>query len=431
MSVIYRIIKFLQTIDVRPNEKENQLRLQLLRQLLMILMPIITSLLLVRGAAAIIVGQTPRGAFFAALLSVSALATLYLIASTGHYRGTIWAILLLGSAAILYTVSISDPPYMDLAYFALLLLFAATMFSLRQYILVCGLILLDLLASRLLFLNSLPWDVFANWVVFFCLLETGFFFATLLRLYLENERRRLEMEHQRLSVYRTILSNLNHDFRTPLTIILSCVYLARESRTQSEVFLQRIEHQAHRLTALTEKMLLVTELDARASPSSELTDLVQLTRTITDSLHEDAHKKSLTLNLFMPTTLYGHMDPVDWRNILVNLIENAIKYTEAGGTINLRLDCQMGQVIFEVEDTGIGIGQEDLPHIFEHFYRADKSRSTSLVEGNGLGLAIVKRLVDYYGGSVTVESLVGSGTTFYMRLPIHAKTSVLENSKQA
>ncbi len=418
MKAILRLIEVVRAIDARPDEKENQLRLQLVRRLLMVLMPIITALLLVRAVIAIIGDQTPRGALFAALLSLSALATLYLIASTGHYRVTVWSILLLGSIAILYTVSISDPPYMDLVYFVFLPLFASTMFSLRQYLLVGVFVLLDLLVSRLLFLDTLPWDVFANWLVFFILLETGFFFATLVRLYLETERRRLEMERQRLSNYRTILNNLNHDFRTPLAVILSCVDLARESGGHPESYLQEIERQTYGLTALVEKMLLVTELDVRASPRSKPIDLVQSTRAIAETLRDEALKKQLTFNLVVPPVLYGSMDAVDWRHIVGHLVENAIKYTAAEGTVNLRLEGQAQQVILEVEDTGIGIGGEDLPHIFEHFYRADKARSASLGKGNGLGLAIVKRLVEHYGGSVMVESVVGHGTTFRVRLPI-------------
>jgi signal transduction histidine kinase len=137
-------------------------------------------------------------------------------------------------------------------------------------------------------------------------------------------------------------------------------------------------------------------------------------------LCQGAQEKKLTFNLFMPPTLYGRMDDIDWRHILVNLVENAIKYTEAEGTVSLSLGIQADQVTIKVEDTGIGIGEEDLPHIFEHFYRADKSRSTSLAEGNGLGLAIVKRLVDYYGGSIAVESRIGCGTTVQVRLPIRS-----------
>jgi two-component system phosphate regulon sensor histidine kinase PhoR len=233
----------------------------------------------------------------------------------------------------------------------------------------------------------------------------------------------LETERQRLGIYRTILGNLNHDFRTPLTVILSCVHLAREPGSHLESYFQEIEHQIDGLTALVEKMLLVTELDARDSPCAEPIDLIQVTKTITDSLRQEAQKKNLNFNLFLPTTLHGRMNAIDWRNILGNLIENAIKYTKADGTISLRLECQGDQVTIEVQDTGTGISEEDLPHIFEHFYRADKSRSTSLAECNGLGLAIVKRLVNYYGGSITVESMIGCGTTFRARLPIRSHVS--------
>jgi signal transduction histidine kinase len=110
------------------------------------------------------------------------------------------------------------------------------------------------------------------------------------------------------------------------------------------------------------------------------------------------------------------------RQVVVNLVDNAIKCTPAGGTISvasLRMD---GKAVLDVSDTGIGIPQESLPHLFERFYRVDGARSRHL-GGTGLGLAIVKSICTAFGGTVTVQSTVGAGTTFRVELPLEPATS--------
>jgi signal transduction histidine kinase len=115
-------------------------------------------------------------------------------------------------------------------------------------------------------------------------------------------------------------------------------------------------------------------------------------------------------------------DPVDLRTLLVNLLDNALQYTEPGGSITIRAQPTTPQpgVLIQVADTGIGIAAEDLPHIFGRFYRADKARRRSPSmsgSGAGLGLAIVKGVVDAYGGTVQAESTLGQGTTIIVKLP--------------
>ena len=110
-------------------------------------------------------------------------------------------------------------------------------------------------------------------------------------------------------------------------------------------------------------------------------------------------------------------DPDRLRQIVQNLVENALRYTPAGGTVQITLRAEDGGLRFQVADTGRGIGAADLPHIFEHFYRADPSRARAS-GGTGLGLAIVKSLVEAHHGRVTVESTPGAGSTFTVRLPM-------------
>jgi two-component system phosphate regulon sensor histidine kinase PhoR len=109
-------------------------------------------------------------------------------------------------------------------------------------------------------------------------------------------------------------------------------------------------------------------------------------------------------------------DAEEFRRALVNLVENAVHYTLEGGAITVRTWANGSRIHIDIQDTGIGIGEADLPHIFESFYRADKARAMD-TGGTGLGLAIVKRIIEMHNGTITVESAPGAGSTFHIELP--------------
>jgi two-component system sensor histidine kinase BaeS len=115
-------------------------------------------------------------------------------------------------------------------------------------------------------------------------------------------------------------------------------------------------------------------------------------------------------------------DPVRLRQVLTNLVANAIRYTPRGGTVRLSGARQGGRIQIEVVDTGSGIGEADLPYVFDRFWRADRSRARE-TGGSGLGLAIVHGLVEAHGGTVTASSALGRGTTFTIRMPAAATPS--------
>ena len=128
-------------------------------------------------------------------------------------------------------------------------------------------------------------------------------------------------------------------------------------------------------------------------------------------------QKQLSVNINVPeTSLWALTDPDRLKQILVNLVDNAIKYTPDSGAILVSASRDNGSIHFTVKDSGIGIPPEDLPRIFERFYRIDKARTRS-ISGTGLGLAIVKQLVDGLGGTIEVESKPDVGTTFTFSLP--------------
>ena len=135
-----------------------------------------------------------------------------------------------------------------------------------------------------------------------------------------------------------------------------------------------------------------------------------------ESVSPLAASKQISLNLDTPATLMATGDPQRLSQLLYILLDNAIKYTPNGGEVRLSLSDEARQLCIKVQDTGIGIKQEDQDHIFERFYRADKSRSRQM-GGHGLGLSIAKWIVGTHGGSIQLVSEVGKGSTFVIRIP--------------
>jgi len=145
---------------------------------------------------------------------------------------------------------------------------------------------------------------------------------------------------------------------------------------------------------------------------------VELDRLLVDVYGQTrllAKKVKLTIKDIDEVSLMG--DPDQLKQLMLILVDNAIRYTPSGGEVTLSLNRYSGTATLEVADTGIGISAEDLPHVFERFYRADKSRTRS-ASGTGLGLAIAKWIVEQHGGEISVKSSPGVGTTFAIRLPL-------------
>jgi two-component system phosphate regulon sensor histidine kinase PhoR len=191
-------------------------------------------------------------------------------------------------------------------------------------------------------------------------------------------------------------------------------------------FLHRIEEQADRLNQLVHDLLSLARLESGQEAYEHLPlVLAPVLRSCVEHHRDRAVAKEQLLDFdcgALDETILVLADEEAVRQIFDNLIDNAIKYTPDGGSV--RLSCQVadGHVGVEVADTGIGIPREDLPRVFERFYRVDKARSREL-GGTGLGLSIVKHLVQSIGGQVRVESRVGVGSRFQVQLPRHTARS--------
>jgi signal transduction histidine kinase len=230
-----------------------------------------------------------------------------------------------------------------------------------------------------------------------------------------------------MKTQRAFVANASHELRTPLTNIrLRAEALedgALEDPAVARKFVREIGSEANRLSRMADTLLTLSRQDGAPQLVREPVQLSTLIPEVAGEMEFSATKGDVALvQEIAPDLPTIPADPVDLRTLLVNLLDNALQYTEPGGSITIRAQPTTPQpgVLIQVADTGIGIAAEDLPHIFGRFYRADKARrrSPSMTgSGAGLGLAIVKGIVDAYGGTVRAESTLGQGTTIIVKLP--------------
>lgn len=232
------------------------------------------------------------------------------------------------------------------------------------------------------------------------------------------ELRRLERMRQ------DFVANASHELKTPLASIRAYAETLLEGAIQDDAvnvtFLRRIEEQADRLNDLILDMLSLARLDAGTDTFEHVPLAIgPVLRTCVENHRGRAEAKGLKLALRLDDADEGVCvlaDEEAIRQILDNLIDNAIKYTPSEGRVRVQAKAEVERVLLEVSDTGIGIPREDLPRVFERFYRVDRARSRSL-GGTGLGLAIVKHVVLSLGGQIRVESRLNGGSTFIVSLP--------------
>jgi two-component system phosphate regulon sensor histidine kinase PhoR len=221
------------------------------------------------------------------------------------------------------------------------------------------------------------------------------------------------------------VANVSHELKTPLSVIKSSVEAladgAAEEPDARVMFLTQVTREADRLEELIQDLLSLARIESGNMGLEPQT--IVLDRAITDCVERHqarAEVKTLTMverpPADAPADVAAWADPDALRQVMDNLVDNAIKYTPNGGRITVRWGATADMVNFEVADTGVGISEADLPRVFERFYRVDKARSRD-VGGTGLGLAIVKHLVQVMKGQVKVTSKVGKGTTFRVTLP--------------
>jgi two-component system phosphate regulon sensor histidine kinase PhoR len=232
--------------------------------------------------------------------------------------------------------------------------------------------------------------------------------------------------HQLESMRRDFVANVSHELRTPLTAIRGFAETLRSSEVSAEQrrqYLDVILRHADRLTALIEDLLELSRIEGGTRDLAlEPVDVGALARSLLQDLKPRLEAGRMTAVVQTgPAPTAALTDRRALEQVLLNLLDNAIKYSEPGGRIEIALTSSPDGVRIDVSDTGIGIPEADRARIFERFYRVEKARSRDL-GGTGLGLSIVKHLVQALDGEVFVASREGKGTTFTLRLPAAPST---------
>ncbi|MBE3591545.1 MAG: HAMP domain-containing protein [Thermoanaerobacter sp.] len=228
-------------------------------------------------------------------------------------------------------------------------------------------------------------------------------------------------QHKLDAMRKEFVANVSHELRTPLATIKSYVETLLYSDVDAEYlkrFLKIIDSETDRMTRLVKDLLLLSKMDSEdKNLKFEHKNLNEVIIDVINRLSIEAHKKNHKLIVDLqevPRHVYIDKDKME--QVIVNLVTNAIKYTPENGMIKVMTEYDENFATFIVEDNGIGIPKEDLPRIFERFYRVDKARSREL-GGTGLGLSIVKQIVELHKGEVNIESEVGKGTIVRVKLP--------------
>jgi len=220
-----------------------------------------------------------------------------------------------------------------------------------------------------------------------------------------------------------LLADVSHELRTPLTVIKGNVDLMRRMKSLDEESLMSIDQEAGRLTRLVGGLLLLAQAESGKLALSM--KQVELDLLVTEVFQEMSilagSRVRVHLNEIDQVYVTGDRDRL--KQVFINLVANAIQYTPQGGEVFLSLERIGEQARIICRDTGPGIPAEDLPHIFERFYRAEKSRTRGRTTGFGLGLSIANWIVERHGGRIEVDSKEGRGTTFAIWLPLLTKSN--------
>jgi two-component system phosphate regulon sensor histidine kinase PhoR len=220
---------------------------------------------------------------------------------------------------------------------------------------------------------------------------------------------------------RELVGNISHELRTPLTTIKAIVEALEDGAVNDQEvvgrFLTSINNEVERMTQIVAELTELSRIETgKAEFNLEATDLNLMVKETVAQLSPNAERQGVAITTDLSDNLPRvTADRERIRQVVTNLLHNAIKFSPQGGRVVIATRQQRDDVAVSIADNGIGIAKEDLPHVFERFYKADKSRSGG---GTGLGLAIAKHIVQAHGGDVSVQSVEGEGSTFGFTLPL-------------
>jgi signal transduction histidine kinase len=221
-------------------------------------------------------------------------------------------------------------------------------------------------------------------------------------------------------IRRDFVSNVSHELRTPLAAIKLMVETMIDAQDDADAraqFMPRVAAEVDRIVKLVEDLLAMARSESgRLIMRKERFDLTDVAAMVVDTFSQRASKLDVDLDLEAPEPVYVDADRDRLAQVAVNLVDNALRHTPAGGSVMVEVGAEAQWALLRVRDTGAGIAHADLAHIFDRFYVADRSRSRGQ-SGTGLGLSIARNLVEAHGGTLVADSKLGRGATFTCRIP--------------
>ncbi len=221
------------------------------------------------------------------------------------------------------------------------------------------------------------------------------------------------------SMQRRLFADLSHELKTPLTILkgeFEVILKKARSNEEYQGTLRSALEETDRIIMLAENLLILAKFDSKeVSQKTEKVDLAGLLKGLVNNAKGLAELKDIALSFSGPVSAWVLADRNQLKTLFLNVVDNAFKYTQPKGEIAISLSVNNTSARVDIKDTGVGIQQEEIEHIFDRFYRVDKSRSSS---GFGLGLSIAKSIAEAHGGGIFVSSSPGEGATFTITLPL-------------
>ena len=416
-------INHLWQVAVGPPESitdpQQRHRIRLLNGLLVIFVPLALGVLALHMLIDPISNLAESTSVKAITMGIGIVLLLYVVNHTKHYRIASYLAIFCGFIAIFTNAIASASPHIEIIYLVLLPLVGVLLLSRAETLVVCAISAVSLVLFAAAMAN-IPQDIFKD-LLTFTLLSQAFI------LFVYDQRDRLELDRQQLAVTQAnndmlnqLITNLGHDFRTPLSVINSNLYLLRhvQDPAKQQERIEQIEQQSRRIHRLIEDILTMSRLDQPTAHQLKPVELRAMLETLLWQYQTPAEKKNIHLHLVSSDTQPSVLaNSETLRQAFAHIIENAVHYTDPDGEITIRLFEQANEAIVEVTDTGIGLPTDDLTAIFDPFHRVDKARSTQ-TGGTGLGLSITKRIVEMHNGEIEVESMLAQGSTFRIRLPV-------------
>ena len=220
---------------------------------------------------------------------------------------------------------------------------------------------------------------------------------------------------------RRLMVDVAHELRTPLTVVMTQIEAISDGILEpTPERLDNLLNEMRRLGGLIKNIEALTRLEGEALEiHTEKTDMKKFLEPVIETFSPVFEKSEINFSSELENNLYCEIDRDKFRHVIDNLLSNALRYTNKGGNVKIKLYKHENKIFIEVSDTGIGISEKDLPNIFERFYRADESRAR-VTGGSGVGLAIVKAAVEAHNGTITAQSIKDKGSTFIIQLGVRS-----------